>query len=395
MTRYMLMSGYLTNTSISSPEFYNFKEFPHTKLDQLLSTLHSISKLELDFADFYLDFDDINEKYRNLVEEFIKINFQSSKIRLFSFRLEYFQQWEKAANMIPVSAATVLLMNNLDHVFIPSSKSKFLEFVEFLESSKANSIGGILHWQESIHGLGTKKLKNHNVSFPIFWNQTYWTHGVTLIKSSFFKSWWDKDFTEGKRIVRPDNPFGPYVNFDWTTRYVPSIEFFRHLDGYGHVGITSNRAASLRPCCQYKNGEIIHKDWKVGFNKNDLADLPFERPNKLNLATMQIRLNPEITDYLINANSMLFSFKRSIQIIEPKSAIDFFKLLLNLLFLLKHSFLREALYRNFWPSKLHKYRFQHFVVIKYSNFQKKHVKLPKHMKDLKKINLSQIFKLIK
>ena len=67
----------------------------------------------------------------------------------------------------------------------------------------------------------------------------------------------------------------------------------------------------------------------------------------------------------------------------------------NLLFLLKHSFLREALYRNFWPSKLHKYRFQHFVVIKYSNFQKKHVKLPKHMKDLKKINLSQIFKLIK
>jgi hypothetical protein len=91
-----------------------------------------------------------------------------------------------------------------------------------------------------------------------------------------FKEWWQSDFTNGKKFVRPDNPFGPSVSFISAPVYIPNREFFRHLDGYGHVGIKSKSASSLAPCCVMKGSEIIHKTWTSGFlyKGETLADLP-------------------------------------------------------------------------------------------------------------------------
>ena len=80
----MLMSGYLTNSSLTSPQFYNLQNFSHSKLDQLLSTLCSLKGLDLDYADFYLDYDSQNIEYKSLVERFIAINFKETKIRILS-----------------------------------------------------------------------------------------------------------------------------------------------------------------------------------------------------------------------------------------------------------------------------------------------------------------------
>ena len=49
MANFMLMSGYLTSSSLTSPQFYNLQNFSHSKLDQLLSTLCSLKKLDLDY----------------------------------------------------------------------------------------------------------------------------------------------------------------------------------------------------------------------------------------------------------------------------------------------------------------------------------------------------------
>lgn len=390
----MLMSGYLTNESLTTPGFYKLEKFKFSKVDQFVSTLHSLKAIDLDYADFYLSFDDANIKYKHLVTNFIYENFKNTRIRIFPFRLERFTQWRDAADKIPKSATTILLMNNLDHVFLPGITRQFREFVNFLELREPNAIGGIMHWQESIHGLGTKKYEDYECSFPVFYNKTYYTSGTTLIKPVFFKSWWEHDFTYGAKITRPDNPFGPFVNFDWTTRYIPAVEFFRHLDGYGHVGISSPQASDLRPCCIITDGFIRHTDWKVGINSGNSADLPFQRPKNFKLNTKTIKTSDEVKDYLINANSWLYSINRTFNLCEPKGFWESVKLILILFKLIDNKHLKKSLLRNYGLSKLTLYRLQHFIVIKYFKLRIHYPKLPKTIRELKKLSFIQILKLI-
>jgi len=389
------MSGFLTNESLTNAGYYNLAKFKFSKADQFVSTLHSLKKINLDYADFYLNFDDANMKYKQLITNFIESNFQNTRIRLFPFRLERFTQWRDAAYKIPKSATTILLMNNLDHVFLPGVIQHYREFVNFLESREPHAIGGVMHWQEYIHGLGTKKYKDSECSFPIFYNKTYYTSGTTLIKPVFFKSWWENDFTGGARITRPDNPFGPYVNFDWTTRYIPALEFFRHLDGYGHAGISAPQASELRPCCTIVDGSIQHIDWKVGFTGDKNADLPFQRPKNFDLNTGIINTSEDVKDYLINANAWLYSPKKTFNLCEPKGFWQSVKLVLILLKLLDNAHLKKSLFRNYGFSKLTLYRFQHFIVIKYSNLRMYYPKLPKTIRELKTLSLVQILRLLK
>jgi hypothetical protein len=389
MANFMLMSGYLTNSSLTSPQFYNLQNFSHSKLDQLLSTLCSLKGLDLDYADFYLDYDSQNIEYKSLVERFIAINFKETKIRIFPFRLEYFRQWQIAAKSIPNAVKVILLMNNLDHIFMPNEDKNFIEFIKFLEDQEDDAIGGIMHWQEFITSIGTRKVKGSNISIPIFSNETYYTSGTTLVKTKFFKSWWEQDFTNGQRIVRPDNPFGPYVNFNWSKRYIPSREFFRHLDGYGHVGISAPHANVLRPCCQLVNGEIVHSDWSLGFERSEFADLPYGRPLSINLREKSSISYFQTRDYLINSNSHYFSFLRSIQLIEPKKLKDYCVAILILISFLKYAYMREAFKRNFFSYKHYKYRFQYQVVTRYNKFQ---IKNPKYPKKISEFKLLKFFK---
>ena len=383
MANFMLMSGYLTNSSLTSPKFYNLKNFSHSKLDQLLSTLCSLKGLNLDYADFYLEYDSQNIKYKSLVEEFIALNFKTTKYRIFPFRLEYFKQWQIAAESIPNEAKVILLMNNLDHVLIPSEDKNFIKFMKFLEGREDDAIGGILHWQELITSIGSRKAKDSNILGPIFYNETNYTHGTTLIKTKFFKSWWEQDFTNGQRIVRPDNPFGPYVNFNWSKRYIPPREFFRHLDGYGHVGISAPQANILRPCCKFINGEILHDDWIVGFESSQFAEIPYGKPASINLRDKSSISYSQTVDYLINSNSYHFSLFRTIQLIESKKLKDYFTVVLILISFLKYKYMREAFKRNFFSYKHYKYRFLYQVITKYNKFQISNPKYPNKISDFK------------
>ena len=389
MASFMLMSGYLTSSSLTSPQFYNLENFSHSKLDQLLSTLCSLKGLDLDYADFYLDYDSDYIKFKNLIEEFIAINFKATKIRIFPFRLQYFKQWQIAANSIPNAVKVILLMNNLDHVFIPSEDKNFIEFMNFLEGREDDAIGGIMHWQEFITAIGVRKFKDSNILNPVFYNETYYTHGTTLIKTNFFKSWWEQDFTNGQRIVRPDNPFGPWVNFNWSRRYIPSREFFRHLDGYGHVGISAPHANILRPCCQFINGEILHSDWSSGFEGSQFAELPYGKPPTFNLHEKSSISYFQTKDYLINSNSYHFSFFRTMQLIEPKKLKDYCALILILISFLKYAYMREAFKRNFFSYKHYKYRFYYQLVTRYNKFQ---IRNPTHRKKINGFKFLKFFK---
>ena len=316
------------------------------------------------------DYDDNNIKYREVVEDFIRRKFSKTRIRIYSHRLEYFSQWHEAGKNIPFDVEFILLMNNLDHVFVPESNEYFMQFLRFLKTREENVIGCILHWPEFISGIGTK-IFTHLVGEGenIFVNKTVATYGTTIIKPSFFRSWWEKDFTDGSRIVRPDNPFGHSVMFNWAPHYITSREFFRHLDGYGHVGITAPQAGPLKPCCLYLNGEIVHTDWVRGFDKGSIADLPYEKPISTDLYKKSSISYFQTIDYLINSNSYYFSFFRTIQLMQPKKLIDYYKLVLILISLLKYKYMRDAFKRNFFSYKHYKRRFQYQVVTRYNKFQ--------------------------
>lgn len=389
------MSGYLTNDSLTPPKYYNLSHFPYSKIDQFLSTLHTLKKLNLATADFYLAYDNEHEKYNQLIADFIRVNFRGTQCRFYQFRLETFAQWQEAGELIPQEATTILLMNNLDHVFVPSDNKYFKEFIDFLESREEDAIGGIMHWQETITAIGTKRLKKLNTRDPIFYNKTYYTSGTTVVKPGFFKSWWVNDFTGGQRIVRPDNPFGPYVNFDWCNRYIPSREFFRHLDGYGHAGVSASQAQYLRPCCRLLHHGIHHTDWVVGFKENNFADLPAEKPKVLRFNVRKNRIDYATRDYLVGVNSHYFSFFRSLQLADPGSFFDYFRLLLILFSLLKMKDMRKSFYRNYFSITHYKYRLQHYVVVTYNEFQLRNPKFPKKVSGLKHVTIKQLFSLIR
>jgi hypothetical protein len=387
MANYMLMSGYLTNSSLTSPQVYNLANFKYSKLDQLLSTLCSLKKLDLDYADFYLDYDADNVKYREVVEDFILRKFSKTRICIYSHRLEYFSQWQEAGENIPIDVEFILLMNNLDHVFVPEAKEYFMQFLRFLKTREENAIGCILHWQEFISCIGSKKFIQFANEENIFVSKTVATYGTTIIKPSFFRSWWEKDFTDGNRIVRPDNPFGHSVRFNWAPHYIPSREFFRHLDGYGHVGIAAPQAGPLKPCCLYLNGEIMHTDWVRGFDKSLIADLPYEKPISIDLREKCSISYFQTIDYLINLNSYHFSFFRTIQLIQPKKLKDYYTIVLVLISLLKYKYMREAFERNFFSYKHYKRRFQYQLVTKYNKFQIRNPKYPKKISEFKLLKL--------
>jgi hypothetical protein len=390
----MLMSGYLTDKSISGPEYYNLAKFEYSKLDQLLSTLCSLKKIDLDYADIYLDYDYNYSQYKHIVKKFIVDNFQNTSLRFFPFRLEYFSQWVTAAEMIPREATSLLLMNNLDHVFVPEKNLDYKEFVNFVTSKNSRSIGCILHWQEFITGIGVKKFGSLESGEPVFYNQTCRAYGTTLTTPGFFKSWWQSDFTGGNRIVRPDNPFGPGVEFDWVNQYIPAREFFRHLDGYGHNGIRSPQAAPLRPCCQYLDDNIVHTDWLRGYRLNSNADLPLEKPRNLKIFSNKNASVGDFKDYLINANSAYFKLFRSIQLLQPKSPYSYARSFFLVISLLKYDYMRKSLYKFLFTFNSHKFRVKYILAIKYMKFQSKNISFPKHISELLELRYSKIFRLI-
>lgn len=345
MFQYMLLTTFITNQSLVGSNYYKLKEQDHySRLDQFLSSIHSMKRIGINAADFYIDFDEENLKYRELVENHIKQSFTGADCRIFSYRLENFRQWKAASENIPSQANLILLNSNHDHAFVLQDTKRYYDFIEFLESKEQTAVGNITHWPEHISGYGVKKFLNLQSRESVFIKERGFLEGTVLIKKDFFRSWWEKDFTGGKRIVRPDNPFGPWIRFGWVKQYIPSTEFFRHMDGYGHVGIKAPQSSSLKPCCQVVNGRIIHVDWIRGFSNVKNADLPVDiSPSTTFLQGFSRLFN--LKDYLVNVNSYQYSIGRTVQLIKPKKIIHLLYIILFMLGLLRYSYIRLALLR--------------------------------------------------
>ena len=270
---HLLVSVYLTNELIQAPNYYGINpKTTYSKVDQFLSTVHSISKIEFSSAEVNFDVSADYIQYLGVLSKFIEETIKPDRMNI--GRFENFNDWKTASLRIPEDTDMVLLKTNHDHVFIQENQERFQRFIQFLSTNKEFYLGEVTHWPEAIGNFNKGRWRRPKEASldSVYETTATKTIGTCLVQFEFFKSWWFVDFTSGSRIVRPDNPFGPGVTFPAVTRYIPMQEFFRHLDGYGHVNVNSPHAAPLRPCCILRNNEINHTDWYIHEFVDNLGD---------------------------------------------------------------------------------------------------------------------------
>lgn len=240
----MLVSVFITNEGLGT-DYKLPAGFDGNKIDQFISTLVSMAKISTEEQWFFINYSNDFEKYSNEINKFIYANFTNP--RIFPFRLEYYQDWKKCSDMILENIKYILLQGNADHVYLPHTSLNLDHLISILDSVEERAMAEISHWPESIYyanrlTVNAIDIGNHQLiasdDAPL---------GTTLLTTKLFADFWIQDFTNGSRIVRLDNPFGPSVIVKDAIRIIPPFELFRHLDGYGHTGIKLRGASFLRP----------------------------------------------------------------------------------------------------------------------------------------------------
>jgi hypothetical protein len=243
-----------------------------SRVDLFLTSLESLKKLSIDSADIYVEFDETTKWAESIVREYIsKLPFAPN---VYNKRLDSFDSWKQAANKNSVqSAKLVLLISYDDHAFIDKDADEFNELAKniarrstLVSSEKTYAI--LSHFPE-MHGSipvadSIKRLQNFEDMVLV---PTVNPIGVLLLKPLDFSFWWEKDFTNGMKIVGPENPFGPGVFVKNAVTLVPRRELFRHLDGYSHARIENAIFKPLKANMVIKtnagNPTIFQNNWRV------------------------------------------------------------------------------------------------------------------------------------
>lgn len=254
METVLLVSVFVTNKALSSPGNLGHSRTgsPIERLEIFLTSLRSWSKLAIERSYFFIELDEEFVQYRDLVAAEIESGFANPNIRW--KRLLYFKDWAEVSSMIAKDVDLIVLMANDDHAYVHPDSQPFLEFCgEVLDMSSKNNqraLGDLTQLPGPIRRLAHYspfdfKEGDSRRSFKVTT-----IHGCCLVTPKLFAEWWVNDFTEGKRIPRPDNPFGPSVEFAPVSLLVPSVEIMRHMDGIGDGTRISRKYNVLRPTCR-------------------------------------------------------------------------------------------------------------------------------------------------
>jgi len=271
MKNMLLVSVFITNKSLNPPEDLGHSRTRSSfeRLEIFLTSLRSWSKLEPSNSYFFIELDSDFLEYQDLVASEIESNFIDPVVSW--NRLLHFDDWSAISSIImKQNPDLITLMANDDHSYVHTDSLPFLDFcAEILELSKKNqgrALGDLTHFPGPIrilalHSTFHAKKGDSKRSFMVTT-----IHGTCVVTPQLFAEWWEKDFTKGKRIPRPDNPFGPSVEFAPVNVLIPSVEMHRHLDGIGCGTRISRKYNVLRPSCRiFENplNDRFIKTWKV------------------------------------------------------------------------------------------------------------------------------------
>ena len=264
---HLIFTSFLTNRRLSDSSF-DYNKNDYKCVNQFFTSIHSMYNLGIKSQSFYLEIDENFLSLKGLIKETILFYFPKAK--LIWKRLEYFNDWNKSVKDIPKNSELILLQSNFDHAYIAKDVKLFSIFANQLKRVDSRSIGEITHWPEALSEISKPWTRGQELIIEenYFQRNTDRVVGTSLISKKLYEEIWRNDFTQGKRITRPDNPFGPSVKFRPAVHLSPKHELFRHLDGYLHVGINSKWVKELSPCCIFVNNSITHSGWNFCSAKN-------------------------------------------------------------------------------------------------------------------------------
>jgi hypothetical protein len=261
MKNILLVSVFITNRSLSSAGDIGHSRTGSAleRLEIFLTSLRSWSKLGLTRPYFFIELDDDFVEYKDLVAAEIDLNFTEAVIEW--KRLLYFEDWSKISIILEEQNLDLItLMCNDDHAYVHTDSKPFLDFsMEVLELSERNegrSVGDLTQLPGPIRILSLYSTFNPNKGDTKRSFKVTTMHGSCLVTPKLFTEWWTSDFTEGKRIPRPDNPFGPSVKFSPANVLIPSVEILRHMDGIGDGTKITRKYNVLRPSCRIQKNEV-------------------------------------------------------------------------------------------------------------------------------------------
>lgn len=276
MKNILLVSVFITNKSLSSAGDLGHSRTGSSleRLEIFLTSLRSWAKMGLKNSYFFIELDENFVEYQDLVASDIELNFINPIIEW--KRLLYFKDWSKISKFIEdQNAELITLMSNDDHAYLHISPKPFLDFskevLELAERNEGRALGDLTQLPGPIRLLSlfsTFNPKRGDIkrSFKV---ETM--HGSCLVTPKLFTEWWAVDFTEGKRIPRPDNPFGPSVKFHSTHVLIPPVEILRHMDGIGDGTRITRKYNVLRPSCRI----LVHHDTTQGRPNKYLVETPW------------------------------------------------------------------------------------------------------------------------
>jgi hypothetical protein len=252
MKNILLVSVFITNKALSAPANLGHSRTgsPLERLEIFLTSLRSWAELDLKNPHFFIELDDNFVEYQSVIASLIESKFENPVIRW--SRLLHFEDWALISSaLVKQGADLITLIANDDHVYVHTDSQPFENFCsEVLELSRADDgrgLGDLTHFPGPIRTLSLHSNFDQESGATKRALKVTTIHGCCLVTPILFAEWWSFDFTEGKRIPRPDNPFGPSVQFAPADVLVPRVEIFRHIDGIGDGTRISRKYNVLRP----------------------------------------------------------------------------------------------------------------------------------------------------
>ena len=205
-----------------------------------LTTLETYRHLPVETADFYVELDETTIWAESTIVDSIKslpfkVNFKDK-------RLGDYQDWLNSTKSAELNfAESLILISYDDHIFLKNSLNEFQRLnhhrLQIAKELKLKNLMVHLSHYPELHGL-IRLAKATNTLLKVqndYLVPVVIPLGTIIISPSDFINWFDLDFTQGKRFVAPENPFGPSVMLSNAHYLIPRTELFRHLDAYRHV----------------------------------------------------------------------------------------------------------------------------------------------------------------
>jgi len=313
--------------------------------------INSLQVIPFQSASLFIEFDESTQSDKSWIYDLLK-TFENARIS--EYRLTSFQDWKRESDRILHSDSfkpdLIFLLNYEDHIFMQPTALQFQEYAEALlivdRSSKLPVIGLLSHFPESINRLQVARslrllrISNYGNLVPCP-NPI----GAVLVSPSVFSDWWKTDFTNGKRFVSLENPFGDSLLDPKLYALLPNFELLRHMDGYEHVGINHEMCPpilniDLKNSRKFPNfqrtlrfeGDVLGLYKKKTDLNNYLLSEEFSHSKKEKTRTLifkssMLRLNPMTILWLRRTHSITFS-ELSRSLLELFIFLPFYRILL-------------------------------------------------------------------